>query len=128
MPSPSTLQTRSDAAAIFVSGLCLLHCLVLPVIFVILPAGAVWVALPEQFHLWMLGIVMPVSLVAMYVGRQRHRSWRPSLIAAPALLALTVGAVLFHGLSVEIWFTVASAIALSGAHFLNRRYARVVTG
>ena len=72
-------------AAMFASGLCLLHCLFLPALLVMMPALAVWTTLPESFHFWMLIIAVPISLMALYIGLRRHRNWMPIMIAMPGL-------------------------------------------
>ncbi|MCU0728884.1 MAG: MerC domain-containing protein [Sphingopyxis sp.] len=105
-----------------------MHCLLLPALLVMLPAFAVWMALPADFHVWMLGIAVPTSMAALYIGRRRHRSWTPMMIAMPALVAMGAGALLFHGLSAEIWLTVSGSVTLTIAHVLNRRYAYAVIG
>lgn len=122
MTHPRILQTSYNAVAIFGSGLCLAHCLVLPALQITIPALSVWLTLPESFHLWMLIIALPTSLIALYIGQRQHRSWTPILVAMPAIIALGIGALLFHGLMLETWLTVAGAFMLIFAHLLDRRY------
>ena len=47
------------------------------------------------------------------------------MIAMPALISLTAGALLFHGMVLETWLTVAGAFVLSFAHLLNRRHSDI---
>jgi hypothetical protein len=112
-----------DLAAILGSGLCLAHCLLIPLGLLLLPAWAAWVAVPDSFHLWMLAFAVPSSLFALAVGQRRHRRWTPTAIAAPGLLALAAGVMLGHGLMLETLLTMCGALALCAAHILNGRYA-----
>ena len=125
MAQPHPPQTLYDAAAMFASGLCLLHCLFLPALLVMMPALAVWITLPNSFHFWMLIIAVPISLMALYIGLSRHRNWMPIMIAMPGLVSLTAGALLFHGMVLETWATAAGAFVLTLAHLLNRRHSDI---
>ena len=125
MAQPQPPQTRYDAAAMLASGLCLVHCLFLPALLFMMPALAVWITVPESFHFWMLIIAVPISLIALYIGLRRHKNWMPIMIAMPALVSLTAGALLFHGMDLETWLTTAGAFVLNFAHLLNRRHSDI---
>ncbi|MCO4092089.1 MAG: MerC domain-containing protein [Sphingorhabdus sp.] len=125
MAQPQPPQTRYDAAAMLASGLCLVHCLFLPALLFMMPALAVWITVPESFHFWMLIIAVPISLIALYIGLRRHKNWMPIMIAMPALVSLTAGALLFHGMVLETWLTAAGAFGLTFAHLLNRRHSDI---
>ncbi|MEM9445110.1 MAG: MerC domain-containing protein [Verrucomicrobiota bacterium] len=62
-----------DRAAITMSLICAVHCLITPVILVILPivASTFWVH--EQFHLWMLFLVIPTTSLAIFMGCRKHK-------------------------------------------------------
>lgn len=124
MSALQTLHGRYDGIAIFASGLCLAHCLALPALFLLIPASAAWLAVPESYHLWMLALAVPSSAFALHIGKKRHRRWTPTAVALPGLLALALGALLFHGLALETLLTVAGASSLAVAHILNGRYPR----
>jgi len=125
MFTPPTWPSRYDTAAVIASGLCLVHCLLIPALMLLLPALAAWLAVPESFHLWMLAFALPSSALALYLGKRAHRRWTPIAIALPGLLALAAGALLFHGLAIETLLTVFGALGLTVAHILNGRYPRV---
>lgn len=127
MSAPPIQSDRYDAVAILASGLCLVHCMVLPVLLLLIPAWAAWLAVPEGYHLWMVGFAVPSSALALFLGRRRHDRWTPAAIAFPGLVALTAGALLFRGLAMETLLTVAGAISLTIDHILNGRYARAGT-
>lgn len=124
MSAPQNLPGKYDSIAILASGLCLAHCLALPALFLLIPASAAWLAVPESYHLWMLAFALPSSALALHLGKKRHRRWTPTAVALPGLLALAVGALLFQGLGLETLLTVAGAASLAVAHSLNGKYRR----
>lgn len=120
-----------DQAAILLSGLCLLHCLALPLLI----AGAPFMAQfgGGHFHLQMLAIVAPLSVIALAFGFRRHGSPRLLFWGAFGLALLAVGAIAHTELGVlfDRILTVAGAVALAIVHYLNSRFARrraVLTG
>lgn len=66
-------QSWLDRTAIFLAVLCGIHCLATPILLVALPllANTVWVS--EHFHLGMLLLVFPTSLLAAFTGCRQHR-------------------------------------------------------
>ncbi len=118
------LQGRADAAAVFISGLCLVHCLIWPVLLVAVPALAVVVAIPHSFHEIALMVAVPTSMVALGLGWRQHRRWLPTLLALPGLALLAVGEYAFHGAAIEPLFAVSGAAILVAAHGLNWLHSR----
>ncbi|WP_406609138.1 MerC domain-containing protein [Agarivorans sp. JK6] len=85
-------QAIGDKFAIGLSFACAIHCLVLPLLFVLVPS---MVALPlhnEAFHLWMVVAVIPISAYALTMGCKQHKRTKVLLwgIAGLALLILAV--------------------------------------
>ncbi len=66
-------QSWLDRTAIILAVLCGIHCLATPILLVALPliANTVWVS--ENFHLGMLLLVIPTSLLAAFAGCRQHR-------------------------------------------------------
>ena len=122
---PAGVQGSVDTVAIMASGLCLAHCLLLPVLMFVLPALTAWFAVPESVHLWGLALAVPISSLALYLGQKRHRRWTPICIALPGLVALAMGALTFHGLLLESILTICGATGLTVAHVLNGQYTNV---
>lgn len=75
--APSALSAKGqswlDRTAIFLAVLCGIHCLATPLLLVALPllANTFWVS--EDFHLGMLLLVIPTSLLAAFAGCRQHR-------------------------------------------------------
>ena len=117
-------QQWLDGLAIGASSLCVVHCLMLPALFVMLPALAAFIALPESFHLWALVAAVPMSALAISIGFMRHRRWPPVLLAIGGLACLGAGELFFHGTAPETWFAILGSLQLGAAHALNLRLPR----
>ena len=118
--APAKSTDWLDNAAVGLSGLCLAHCLALPLI-----AGALPVLLPfveGHLHAQMLVLVLPLSVIAIGIGVGRHRNTRVVWGAAIGLLLLIVGATVAHeqlGVLADRAFTVSGAVVLAIAHLYN---------
>jgi hypothetical protein len=114
-----------DKAAVALSGLCLLHCLLLPVIITLLP-------FLDQFsdrhlHAEILIVVLPVSLIALTIGFRRHADKRVVGLGIAGLLLLLVGATLAHslyGVVADRMLTITGSVILALAHYRNSRLSR----
>ena len=113
-----------DAAALCASGLCLAHCLLLPLAIASLPALSSVLDVPERFHVWMVVIAVPVSLAALVEGALRHRSRVPLLMGIVGLSLLAAGAFIAPE-NAETPLTVAGGVALGFAHITNWRRRRM---
>lgn len=120
-------QARSavvgDSVAIGLSGLCLAHCLALPVAASLLPVMGVW-AEAEWTHWLFAFVAAPVSLWTL--ARGTAPAWpvarRATLTLAGAGLALLfAGAAEFPSHDLETPVTVVGALLLAIAHILNWR-------
>ncbi len=138
-PSAPTASRLFDGLAIGLSGLCLLHCLVLPVAVAALPALTVFAG--EGVHMAMILLAVPLSVLALV----SHGGWRRcgvvmlaflglGLMGAPLLaefipFTLTLpdaGVTVTHERLVqsETVLTVLGASLLAAAHILNWRLGR----
>lgn len=109
--SSSTL----DASAIGLSGLCLIHCLALPVLTAVLPVAGV-LAEAEWIHKVLVLFALPVSAVVI---RSSLRAGGNAVFIGCAAtgLALLVGAAFIEVLhDLETPLTVVGALFLAGAH------------
>ncbi len=116
-----------DRAAICVSGLCLAQCLLLPVLVLITPWVSLGVLSDELFHLALLGVILPLSLLAFVQGYSIHRDVR---MLGPGLVGLVtvVMAAVLHGRVLDDFATAMvtslGGILLIGAHWFNLRLRR----
>ena len=67
MNQPINNQGRLDALAILLSGVCLLHCLALPLLLTVFPIINVHLLSDKVFHMLMLVFILPASLVALLI-------------------------------------------------------------
>lgn len=123
----STLSTRLDKAAIGISIFCSLHCLLLPVALVMLPALAATLFGNEDFHRWLLLAVLPTSLIALSLGCRRHRNFNVLALGFPGLVIIVLTAFWGHDVLGESGEKVAlllGASLITLGHLLNHRLCR----
>ena len=117
-----------DRAAICFSSLCILHCLLLPVLLVAYPIGIVVTLSDEIFHQIMVSVALPLSLVSLYVGYGHHKRNQLIVLGGIGIVMLVLPLTTFHELiseSGETWLTVAGAVILCLAHVVNFRLCTV---
>ncbi len=82
-----------DHLAISMAVICAIHCLVTPVLLVSLPILATTFWVDENFHVWMLLLVIPTTSLAMFSGCRKHKDRMVVALAALGL-SLLVAALL----------------------------------
>ena len=124
----NALQASFDKLAIGFSALCLVHCLLLPVALIFLPTITFLTAVSnEVFHLALVALVLPVSLVALTLGCKQHRDWLVIGLGASGLTVLVLTAIFAHdylGHELETVFTVIGALLVAACHVQNFRLCR----
>jgi hypothetical protein len=121
-------QQWLDGAAMGASLLCLIHCLVLPVLIVAVPMLAAFLTLPESFHALAFAFAVPTSAVALGLGFRRHRNPLPLVVAAIGLPLLGAGAFLPISPWLEASLSTSGALLLAIGHGLNWNVATRGTG
>jgi hypothetical protein len=116
-----------DRAAICVSAMCVVQCLVLPILVVISPLVSLGLLGSELFHLAMLAVVVPLSLLAFGLGYRVHRN-AGMLVPGLAGLAVIITAAILEGavlgtLAAALLTSVGGLLLISG-HWLNLRKRR----
>ncbi len=113
-----------DRIGISASILCVIHCLLTPVLLVFLPLVGATLA-RGWFHAAIIAIVVPVAMFALWRGYRLHHYTPIVWLAGFGFLAIGL-AVAFgaeHN-AIETGFMVAGGLLLSAAHYLNIRAAR----
>ncbi|MBD3646085.1 MAG: MerC domain-containing protein, partial [Pseudomonadales bacterium] len=64
-PSGSSHNARLDGLAVVLSGTCMLHCFALPIMLTLFPILQGSLLEEAHFHIVMLFVVLPTSLVAL---------------------------------------------------------------
>ena len=120
-------QKILDRLAIVAAALCAVHCLLTPLLIVLVPILASTLTADEGFHRLMLLWVLPTSALAWGLGCRRHGN-RSVLLLGLAGLAILIGVALWGrallGESAEKVATVAGGLAISAGHWRNYRLCR----
>ena len=114
-----------DQAAIWLSSLCMLHCIALPFVLIAVPVFEQFAA--DHFHMQVLIFVIPVSIVAFGIGFKRHGHPGMFLSGIVGMALLVAGATWAHneiGLVADRAMTIAGSLTLAAAHYLNSRLAK----
>lgn len=115
-------QSVLDHVSIGVSVLCAIHCAVLPIVLAVFPTVVVLPFDDHVFHQLMIWIILPSSMVAVFLGCRRHKD-RGVLIGAGIGLSVLVLTALFGhdllGETGEKIATFAAAIVLAASHWRN---------
>jgi len=119
MIAPAPART-GDAVAISLSGLCLIHCLALPVLVGFLPLMGAW-AEAEWVHLGFVGLAVPVSIWTLSRPPRDALPKVVAVLAAVAFMLLISGAVGYPDAALETPLTVAGGLTLAAAHLINWR-------
>ena len=114
-----------DRIGIGISVFCLLQCLALPFALLFAPLASVGLFSHELFHLVLLAVILPVSLLAFGLGFMRHRNLRMWFPAGIGFGLLIVAAALeqYHLLG-PAWIagiTSMGGLGLIIGHWLNLR-------
>ena len=111
-----------DAAAVVLSGVCLLHCLALPVALTVLPIVNVTLLDESTFHLIMMAVILPISVIALTIGCRQHKDKLTLVLGSVGLGILTITAIFGHellGLTGERIVTSIGGLILAAAHIQN---------
>lgn len=125
-------QTRLDATGVGLSALCVAHCLFLPAAAAATPLMAAGfgetVGLSHDWHLVLLAIAAPVSLLGLGWGMRATRAgWPVFAIGLAGLALMAIGASHVFASAAETVLTLAGVTVLAGAHVANWR-SRTRTG
>ena len=104
-----------DASTITLSGLCVLHCLAIPVMAAFLPFFSVF-SEQEWIHKLMVVLAMPLTGYAIFsdLNRVGLRVYMVPAIIGIALLVVSAFVEALHDLEVQL--TVLGSLLLAGAH------------
>lgn len=125
MDDSSRQRALLDKVAVGLSGLCLLHCLLLPFAIAILPFLGQFD--DDHLHAEMLIFVVPVSVIALFVGFRRHGRISVVVSGGVGLVILALGAFVVHNLygpTADRMTTVAGSFVLAYTHYRNFRLAK----
>ncbi|EGI71292.1 hypothetical protein PH505_dw00030 [Pseudoalteromonas distincta] len=111
-------QSVMDRMAIGLSVMCTVHCFATPVILALLPSFAVLQIDSEQFHLWILAVVLPTSLLALSLGCKKHKLMRYMACGVIGLAFMICAVLLGHEIAEKALTLIGSAF-IAVAHWFN---------
>lgn len=123
----SRQRSNLDRIAVVLSSICLLHCLALPFLLTVVPISHGAFLDEETFHMLMLVVILPVSLIALTIGCRKHKDRPTIILGAIGLAILTVTAFFGHdwfGITGERIVTSFGGLVLAAAHIQNYRVCR----
>ena len=62
-----------DHLAIGMAAVCAIHCLLTPILIMALPIIATSFFVHQDFHLWMIFLVLPTTVFAVFTGCRNHK-------------------------------------------------------
>lgn len=114
-----------DRLGISTSLICVVHCLLTPVVVLFLPLVGSNLVEHRWFHEVIVAIVVPVAIWALWNGYKIHKHPTMFVYAAFGFLFIGVSMALGHDHdSIQTGFMVAAGLLLSYAHYLNLRARR----
>lgn len=123
-PPAEATPSLWDRIGIGVSGLCLVHCLFVPIVLALLP---LW-PLAEVVHAWLHPVfavlLVPTTLLAMRSGFRQHRAWHVQGLLGGGLVVILAAGVLGHampGAFSETLVTLVGSVLLITGHWRNWR-------
>ena len=127
MKNINSHQFTLDKLAVYLSAICAVQCLALPIAMLFLPSLSLLPLYEELFHTLLLFLVIPVSIFAMVMGCKKHKSYNIIFYGALGLSILLISAVYGHDLfgeSGEIASTLVGTSVLSFGHIKNQKLCK----
>lgn len=126
--SSQSNKSRWDRIGIFLSSLCVVHCLLLPILMVVSPATAIFFKSEENYvHTYLLLFLIPVAFFALYSGFRMHKEKKPIFLMIVGVAFVLAGTFLAHKWLGHVWepvvVTIGSVIIVR-AHLLNSHHCR----
>ncbi len=115
-------SANADKAAIGLSLVCVVHCLLTPVAIAMIPALGATFLEDESFHYAVLFLVLPTSLFALSLGCRKHGHFKILITGLLGLFVLFLVPILGEDVTGETGekiLTVAGATIIAYAHVRN---------
>src|SRR5436853_7892687 len=110
-----------------VSGLCLVHCVVMPLLLAFAPTLAHVIPGDEVTHRLLGLLVVSAGVPSFWIGYRKHRKKRV-VAAGLAGIGLVLGALAngdrFNSHAAEIAVTMMGSLVLTLAHLANKTFCR----
>jgi hypothetical protein len=120
--STTLAPSRWDRIGVIVSGICLVHCLFLPILVATLPLWPMADSLHDWLHPVFALLLIPITLMAVRSGLLKHDQKSPAFLLGSGLLVILGAALWGHytpGFAAESVLTLAGSGLLIGGHWRN---------
>jgi hypothetical protein len=119
------IKSGWDFWGIFLSGLCIVHCIAVPLVILFFPLLSLQFFPEEDLtHAILLAFILGVGGIAFISGFRVHGQWRPVVWMAAGLLLVMFATFIVHDWLGHIWepiFAIAGSGCLIRAHILNHQ-------
>ncbi|MEM0911860.1 MAG: MerC domain-containing protein, partial [Pseudomonadota bacterium] len=117
------LTNVADKSAIFLSALCIVHCLILPILIIAMPAiSAIGFLTDEHFHELLIFFIIPISAMALVSSFIKLKDLRVFYFVVVGILLVTLAAFIGHdvfGHVGEVIATVIGSLLIAYGHTKN---------
>jgi len=120
----ATKFRRRDAVGMLISILCLVHCLVAPLLIAAVPALGLGFLAVDGIHVAFAIAVLLAAVAALIPGYRQHHKLGVLALGAAGVAAVAVGTTLPGGLP-ETSVTVLGSCMLIAAHVTNLRHSKL---
>lgn len=123
MPTRTQVIKAADVLGIGASGLCAVHCLVMPFVLSALPFLSNGMLSEETVHWSLAGFVVTFCFMGIlpgYLQHRKHRVLMPMLFGLTLVLLATF--VLDESMELPV-ITLGNALVIT-SHFLNRKFMK----
>lgn len=110
---------RLDQAAIFLSGLCIVHCLATAML-VVMAVSATSALMSPAIHEIGLAVAVVLGVIALGLGALNHGRPLPLALGAVGIGLMAIAVAGPHGVA-EIVLTMGGVVLVATGHILNRR-------
>lgn len=120
------MQKIIDSLGITISSVCAIHCVLLPLIFLIAPYSFL---ASHEFHEALIYFILPCALIAFILGCRKHGDTKVAIMGTLGIILLA-SALLLHDLHshdqhseelTTVLITIAGSILLVLSHIRNRK-------
>ena len=117
------LQRFTDYTSMSLAGLCAVHCFLTPLVLILFPVLGSTFLFEEAFHELLILLVIPASVVAIFLGCRRHKDFNVMMLGGLGLCFLLAGAFAATGYEESVLTLIGAFVMLSG-HLRNFRLCR----
>ena len=116
-------RQRLNTVGLALSGVCLIHCIALPLVALAIPALTLGLDLQTDhaLHWVLLTCAIPISSLALWSGAKRAGDHRWLMLGSVGLAVMAVGVLNVFGTRSEVPFTSFGVTFLAIAHVMNFR-------